>query len=238
MELYSEPDLDYEALFGNHHRGEVGVLIGNGPSLEQVPPELLTKYPTMGMNRITLMVPKFVPTYYLCIGINHFKTPEMRDTMKPLISHPTCQAAFIQRMWSWWYPWKKVIATMGTHPYYGQPMGAPSFSIKPQMCLGTSTNSAYPCLQVMFWLGFETVLLVGFDHHYPEGTKKHFYEDSEAPGFAVGSGDYTNEVWEDVSNERLAIARTVYDQYDRQILNLTEGSHCTAFEFDKPENWQ
>lgn len=234
-DIYLEPDLDHEALH-NSHKG-VGLLVATGPSLEQVPTEFLKLCPTMSMNRITLKVPEFVPDYYLSIGLTHFDTQDKRDSMKPLISHPDCKAAFIQRMWAWEYPWKKVISTMGTHPMYGEPVGSPAFSLDPRICVGTTTNSAYPCLQVMYWLGFQTVLIVGLDHRYPEGDKKHFYADGDAPGFDVGPGKYTEEQWEGIGNAGLAIAEKVYRADGRRILNLTEGSHCTAFEFDKVSNW-
>lgn len=237
-ELYSDPDLDHEKWFKDKHHGQVGLLVATGPSLEQVPLDFLKSLPSISMNRITYLVPRYVPTYYLSIGMSHFDTADKRDTMKPLISHPDCRLAFIQRMWAWWYPWEKVIGTMGTHPMYGQPVGSPAFSLDPRICLGTTTNSAYPCLQVMHWLGFETVLIVGLDHRYPEGTtKKHFYDDSEAPGFDIGPGRYTEEDWERTGNAGLLIAEMVYHENGRKILNLTEGSACTAFELDKLSNW-
>jgi hypothetical protein len=236
MNFYSEPDLDHE-VFHKAHKG-TGVLVATGPSLTDVPLDRLSEvYPTMSLNRITLKVPLFVPDYYLCIGLTHFDTQEKRDTMKPLISHPDCKAAFIQRMWAWEYPWRKVIPTMGTHPMYGQPIGSPAFSLDPRMCVGTTTNSAYPCLQVMYWLGFTTVIIVGLDHRYPEGTRQHFYDNEDAPGFDAGPGKYTEEQWELIGNKGLSIADKVYRETGRRILNLTEGSHCTAFEFDRMENW-
>jgi len=238
-ELYSDPDLDHEYWFKDIHRGQVGLLVATGPSLAQVPLDFLKSFPAMSMNRITYLVPRFVPDYYLSIGLTHFDTEDKRDTMKPLISHPDCQLAFIQRAWAWWYPWRKVVATQGTHPMYGQPVGSPAFSLDPRICLGTTTNSAYPCLQVMHWLGFETVLIVGLDHRYPEGTtEKHFYDDDEFPGFDIGPGKYTEEQWEQIGNSGLMIAEQVYHQTSRKILNLTEGSACTAFEFDKLSNWK
>jgi acetoin utilization deacetylase AcuC-like enzyme len=89
----------------------------------------------------------------------------------------------------------------------------------------------------MYWLGFQTVLIVGLDHRYPEGTKKHFYDDADAPGFDIGPGRYTEEQWERIGNDALKIAEKVYHEHGRTILNLTEKSACTAFEFDRIGNW-
>ena len=49
------------------HKGETGLIIGNGPSLKDVPIEFLHKYPTFGTNRIYLM-DGFEPTYYASVN--------------------------------------------------------------------------------------------------------------------------------------------------------------------------
>lgn len=240
LELFSEPDLDHTAMFKDRYKGQVGVMVATGPSLNNVPLAALTKkYLTMSLNRITEKTPEYVPNFYLDIGINHFDTKAKRDTMKPMISHPNCWLAFLSRYWAWDFPWRKVIGTMGAHPIYGQPAGAPVFSLDPRICVGTAPGSLYPCLQVMYWLGFETVLLVGQDHRYEKGPQKHFYRDDELPGgFEIAPGDqYTPEQWSDMANEILKIAEGVYHDNGRRILNLTEGSGCTAFELDRINNW-
>ena len=49
------------------HRGETCLIIGNGPSLNDVPLEFLHKYPSFGTNRIYLKE-GFTPTYYCSVN--------------------------------------------------------------------------------------------------------------------------------------------------------------------------
>lgn len=241
MGIHSRPDLTLAGSLFNKHRGETGLLVATGPSLEQVPLEFLKKYPSMSMNQIFLMFPRFVPNYYIRIGLTHFDTDKKRQDIIDLISHPDCKAAFISRIWAFAYPWEKVISTMGYIPEYGQPVGSPAFSFMPLIAVGTATNTVYPSLQIMYWMGFETVLIVGMDHHYDANSiKKHFYEDTDtdAKGYDISPGPaYTVEEWKERGDRVLKLADQVYKAGGRRILNLTEGSQATAFEFDKIANW-
>jgi hypothetical protein len=241
LKLYSEPDWDHEKEFYNRHAGETGLLVCTGPSLEQVPLEFLKKYPSMGVNRITLMFPKFIPTYYTCVGLGHYSTQELRDTWLPLVSHPDVKGAFLRREYSWLYPWKKVISTTRQAEIYGVPNFRSDqvvFSKSPECCYGCSTGVAYPCLQFLYWLGFQTVLIVGLDGRYPQGTtKQHFYDNSEAPGFAVGGGRYSDEFWESVANRLLGMANDVYKESGRRIINLSDPTVVTTLERGKLEDW-
>lgn len=234
--VYTMPDKDPNRFKGIHD-GETCLMVATGPSLDLVPPEFLEKYTTFSMNRITLKVPEFVPDYYLCIGLTHYDTPEKIVTMRPLVSHLKCRAAFLSRMWDFMFPWTKVITTLGATEIYGYPVGYRGFSLDPTVCLGTTTNSVYPSLQCAYWLGFKRVLIVGLDHRYPEGTKKHFYDDAEAPGFDVGPGRYTQEVWQEIGSQSFRYAREIFERGGREIINLTPGSATDAFVFDKLENW-
>ena len=50
----------------NRHKGDTALVIGNGPSLNDVPLEFLTRYKSFGTNRIYLL-DGFTPTYYVAV---------------------------------------------------------------------------------------------------------------------------------------------------------------------------
>ena len=70
--------------FKDKHKGERGIVVANGPGLENIPMDVVSRYTTLGCNRITYLLPDFAPTYYSCLGYNQMDTPEKRDTMTPL----------------------------------------------------------------------------------------------------------------------------------------------------------
>ena len=57
----------------------IGIIIGNGPSLNKVPKAFLNKYPTIGSNLIYLME-GFTPTYYTNIDISSIREDNVEHT--------------------------------------------------------------------------------------------------------------------------------------------------------------
>jgi hypothetical protein len=52
------------------HKGETCIIIGNGPSLKEIPQDFLKKYPTFGTNRIYAIkhLEGFHPVYYASVN--------------------------------------------------------------------------------------------------------------------------------------------------------------------------
>ena len=224
--------------FKDLHKGETGLLVANGPSLADVPIEFLKSYVTLGCNRITHMTPEFVPTYYACLGMNQVSKEDQRETIYPTIEHPDCKAAFINRLMIHEFPYDNVYSLLGGWAYH-LPETA-FFSLDPLNITGLHATMTFVLLQIAFYMGFDTILIVGLDHNYPEGTKRHFYDDGEFPDFEQAPGPiYENdsEVWQEHATAVLSLAQEVYIEHGRQVINLTSGSHCEVFRKEALSAW-
>ena len=224
--------------FYNLHKGEVGLIVANGPGLENIPIEFLKKYPSLGCNRITLMAPEFVPTYYSCIGFNQVDTPEKRATFDAMLGHPDCKAAFINRLFAHHFAYDNIFTIMGGR-YYGIE-NTRFFSLDPLNITGLGFTMTFVLLQIAFYMGFSKVLIVGLDHHYDEGPKKHFYTDDEVADFEVAPGPlYRNDtdLWQQGADLVFQVARKVYEDAGREIINLSIPSACEIFRKQELSRW-
>ena len=226
------------AKFHNVHKGETGIIIANGPSLSEVPIEFLRRYVTLGCNRISKMAPEFAPTYYACIGHTQLDTAEKRDTFLPMLVHDDCKAAFINRMVAHLFPFENIYSILGGR-YYGIEETR-FFSLDPMNVTGLGYSMIFVLFQIAYYMGFETILLVGLDHHYPEGEQKHFYKDSEVPEFEIAPGpvyDWDSDKWAAGANIIFSMANEAYTSHGRQIINLTSNSHCEVFRKEALSEW-
>lgn len=224
--------------FHNLHKGEAGLVVANGPSLADVPIEFLKSYVTLGCNRITAMCPEFVPTYYSCVGLNQLNDADKRETILPMLEHPDCKAAFINRLVAHLFPYDNIYSVLGG-AFYGLE-NTKVFSYEPLHITGIGGSMTFILLQIAFYMGLDPVLVVGLDHNYPKGSKKHFYDDSEFPGFEVAPGPvYGNDgdLWQAVASSMFAIAQEVYLKHGRTIINLTRDSHCEVFRKEALSAW-
>lgn len=224
--------------FKDKHAGETGIIIANGPGLNNVPVEFLKKHTSLGCNRITLMAPEFVPTYYACLGMNQIDTPEKRATFDPMLGHPDCKAAFLNRLYAHEFFYDNVFSILGGYTYGMEETRF--FSNNPLKVTGLGYTMIYVLLQIAFYMGFQTILLVGLDHHYPDGPQKHFYKDGEVPEFEVAPGplyNYDTREWRKGANIVLTMANEVYLNAGREIINLSSPSECSIFRKEKLSAW-
>jgi len=227
----------------DRHKGETGLLILNGPGLSVVPKEFLRKYTSLGCNRITLMYPDFCPTYYFGMGINQLDTPQKRGTILPVILDDRCKAAWMNRLMIHEFAFtNKCYSWLGGKVYGVTGDALRTWSKRPWFSVGLGYTMAYPILQVAFYLGFQTILIVGMDHEYPKDEKdkhRHFYKDDEryAVLFEQAPGPYTVEAWKNGADKVLAVAKTEFEKAGRKIINLSEPTKCEVFEKGKLEDW-
>ena len=230
--------IDNYEKFYNCHEGETGLVVANGPSLADVPIEFLKSYVTLGCNRITHMTPEFVPNYYSCLGLNQVNEAEKRETIYPTVEHPDCWAAFINRLVIHLIPYDNVYSILGG-AFYNM-TNTRVFSYDPLHITGLGATMTFVLLQIAFYMGMNPVLIVGLDHNYPKGTKKHFYDDSEFPDFETAPGSVyedDSEVWQKHATAMLSLAQEVYIEHDREIINLTGESQCTVFRKEAISKW-
>jgi hypothetical protein len=104
--------------------------------------------------------------------------------------------------------------------------------------MGIGGSVIYQSLQLAFWFGFDPVLIVGLDHYYPEdqSTPWHFYPNT--PEVTDLNGPLGGrEGWLKRANTAFENARMVYDDADRELLNLTPDTKCGIFQKEDMQLW-
>ena len=107
----------------------------------------------------------------------------------------------------------------------------------PDLCKGffEGYTVTFAALQVAFFMGFSTVVIVGMDHHYDytglpnephvlKGRDPNHFDPSYFTGHTWDNPDLAN------SERFYAMARTAYEAEGRRILDCTVNGACTVFE--------
>lgn len=211
----------------NKHQGETGLVIGNGPSLNEIPQDFLWEYPSFGTNKIYLM-DGFQPTYY--VAVNPLVIEQAGNTVRDI----DYDAKFITAFYT------EHLVTDAL-PLYSSVF--PSFSRTPDQWIYEGFTVTYVCLQLAFYMGFDTVLLVGCDHKYEfEGfpnavgiawgeDSNHFHPDYFSGGQKWHNPDLVN------SEKAYRMAKNVFDNAGRRIVNLTPGTALEVFEKGDWHEW-
>jgi hypothetical protein len=104
---------------------------------------------------------------------------------------------------------------------------------KPMVFGATVTFAA---LQLAFYMGFEKVILIGLDHNYkekgvPNETEKREYENDESHFHPQYFPKGVKWQLPDLLRSEIEynIARKVYEEADREILDATIGGKCEVF---------
>lgn len=219
--------------FKDTHKGETCVIVGNGPSLDSTPLEALAhNYKAFGANKIydSSAHPDFVPDFWTCID-----DLMLTDCVPYLMDHPEFDAArFVPR-------------------YIPLPN---SNSLNTEVGIGFSKDAAvkvflggtvtYVNIQLAYYMGFTTVLLVGLDHRYSKvdkdglpGTKfiaKGFDPDhfaSKSEGYFSSGKIYNRPELFAVEKHFFPIAKKMFEN----VINLTPGTAERVFDKGKFEDW-
>ena len=203
------------------------LVIGNGPSLADIPLTLLKVYPTFASNRIYLL-DGFTPTYYACV--NPLVVEQSIDEINGMI----CNEKYITAAWA-----DKIF---GAYPLYS--VGMRIFSADPLRMIYEGFTVTYVLLQLAFWKGYERVGLVGVDHNYRyQGQPNqeclatgidpnHFH-----PDYFSGGTIWNNPDLEE-SERSYTLAKKAYNDSGRKIINLTPGSKLDIFDREDWRAWQ
>ncbi len=216
--------------FHNIHPKATCLVVGNGPSLDNVDlVEIQTRFPkltTFGSNQIYRK--PFTPTYYSMID------KEMIEACLPLPESFNPKESFIRAE----YAFK-------ANPIY--PIVENGFSLDINNFVVMGGTVTYVLLQIAYYMGFETVLLVGVDHSYE--TQKltghkfvagkqdpdHFTCADGQPYFETGKTFNAPELQN--TTRMYAIAKEVFDKSKRRIINLTPNTKLDVFQKDTWSNW-
>lgn len=205
-------------------KGERCFIIGNGPSLRNTDMSRLRDEATIGMNRIYLMFPElgFQTSYYL--SINDLVIEQCAEDI---------QALKIPRFVSWrshrWLTPENDLYFLYT-TYTG-----PRFAKNAAARLWEGATVTYAALQVAFFLGFETVILIGVDHNFTTQGKPNTT--------VVSQGDDPNHFspayfgkgfrWQlpdlETSETAYRMAREAYEKAGRKVLDATVDGKLKVF---------
>lgn len=191
------------------------LVVGNGPSLKDIPNEFLSKHFTFGSNRCYL---KYKPDIYACVNklvITQFGR-ELRGLSCP----------------------KYVMAGFTSFVTGSMPLNLKhklSFSKEPMEWICAGHTVTYVLLQLAYWMGYEEVGLIGVDHRFvfngnpnqeltaqgadPNHFDPNYFSDGKkwnAPDLAASYAAY-------------ALAKAEYEKDGRSIVNLTPGSALDLF---------
>lgn len=214
--------------FENIHKKQTCIICGNGPTLKNMPRELLKRYPTFGTNRVYLL-PGFTPTYY--VAVNPLVIKQSMDEINKM----KCRAKFLRAEYAKQtkdaYPLRRIVA--------------PIFSKDIVDGIYEGYTVTFTCLQIAYYMGFTTALLVGVKHSYkhPPETRPNQEIISEGPDPNHFSPDYFGKGvrWHaaDLERSRLAyiLAKIAYEADGRRIINLTPGTCLDVFEKDDYRKW-
>ena len=208
------------------------MLVANGPSLEYVKTDIFEKYPTMGMNRIYKPINEYQlwPDYYCLIGRDQVDTADKRAVYNEVISR--AKAAFVNR--DFVHHWEGNIYGILSHGVDGTYQGK-AFSYDPLKRIALGFTNAYPCMQIMYWMGFKTVLLVGLDNDYgADPEKRHYFPDTEEESCEPHGG---RERTMEGSNYVFHLARQAFEADGRRLIQLTKTGKTPSLEKGRLEDW-
>ena len=206
------------------HRGKRCFIIGNGPSLNQLDLTLLKNEYTFGMNRIYMAFPEmgFKTSYYVC----------MNDLVVEQCASDI-QKMDIPRFLSWRA--RKWVNLDNDLQFIYTTYTGPGFSDDITGRVWESATVTYISLQLAYYMGFDTVYLIGVDHNFitrgtPNSTvvsqgndPNHFNPGYFGKGFRWQLPDL------ETSEIGYRMAKEAFQLDGRQVLDATLGGKLTVF---------
>lgn len=209
----------------NRHSGETCVIIGNGPSLNETPLELLRDTPTFGLNRIYLMYDKlgFQATYHVVVNAHvvEQRSSDFVSLEAPLFTTWKNRGNLRSR--------RRETGFLSTTP-------VPSFAenvLTDRIWEGATVT--YVAMQMAYHMGFSRVLLVGVDHRFVDQGPAHQLVESRGPDLNHFDPNYFGPgfKWQlpDLQTSEIAYAlgRDAFLADGRQVVDCTVGGALEVF---------
>jgi hypothetical protein len=217
--------MNWENVFADKHAGETCIIVGNGPSLRDVPLSFLGKYPSFGTNRIYLL-DGFTSTYYCSVN------PLVIEQSADEINAYGAKAKFIAE--------SRASLIRDCYPLFSIP--SRTFSYNPAAYIYEGFTVTYVCMQLAFHMGFKTALLVGVDHSFKldgvpnqettwQGDDPNHFSPDYFRGARWNNPDLAN------SEQAYQMADKAFKDAGRQIINLTKGSKLEVFKKGDLKKW-
>ena len=207
-------------------RGETVLVVGNGPSLNSTPLDDFAAVPSIGMNKIDLIYPRTTWRPELVVCVNSIVAKQNQDAFA---------ASDIPVFLAW--KARSMLRSENRHRcHYFNLTSSNHFATNAIEGFGSSATVTYIALQMAYWMGAETVILVGVDHSFkfqgPKGSyqkrsgddENHFDPNYFKAGTVWGTPDL------DQSEVDYGLARQAFEAAGRQVLDATVGGQLQVFE--------
>lgn len=209
----------------NRHHGETAILVANGPSLNRMDLSPLRHATVIGMNKIFLGFKRFhfYPRYY--VAVNAKVIEQSVEQIKAL----NC-VKFISKRSGDLIPENALTYHIDTQ----NPAARFCHDITQGVHEGWTVT--YAALQVAYFLGFKTVIIIGMDHHFDYNGAPNEAHVLDGPDPNHFSPDYFGhgQTWDNPdlahSEESYRIARAEFEKDGRRIIDATLDGACTIFE--------
>lgn len=221
----------------NCYEGSPLIVMGNGPSLKDVPVTLLTKYPTMGCNSIYTNphFTEFPVDWYVIEGLGHLKTDLERRARMPYVEQvgKNKGATLVNRRMVQYFQHLPEVYAIDYITSDGRK--ADNFMFDPFDVYGTGHCVTFCMLQFAYYLTEGPILLVGLDHKFI-GDDWHFFKDEETPQFeSMPIAEYAR--FRQRVDPKFTQVASVFDGTGRDIYNLTPDSAAEMFPLGEYEEW-
>lgn len=212
----------------NRHFGETCVLVANGPSLNDMDLSFLSRYTCIGLNKIFLGFSKFrfYPKYH--VTVNPTVIEQAHEQLTELTS-------------------VKFIGNRGLTEEVSLAENALTYILntktpKHRFCKDLNDGCreggtvTYAALQIAFHLGFTKVIIIGMDHNFAydgEPNESRVMQGADSNHFIDNYFGY-GQKWDnpdlEKSEESYRIARKVFENEGRVIIDATLNGKCTIFD--------
>ncbi len=214
---------------------KIGVLICNGPSLQDVPVEWLNEHVTLASNSFYAKK-GLIPYYWFLEGRGHLKKKSERLARARYMHIPTIVlinseyahadefGPFQDRIIPITY-WRNGRKIQRFQPQPGSHGGH-----------GTANSVTYAMFQYAYQMELDPLLIVGMDMKFSADGHWHFYDQEEVPEFH--EMEYQRFLkWRVRAENSYQECADYFAAHGRTVLNLTPDTACNAFEKGTLEEW-
>jgi hypothetical protein len=201
------------------------VIIGNGPSLNEMDLSVLHDVPTFGLNRGYLLFPRIGgPTSYL-VSANRYV---LEQSMAEMLAGPG------PKFFNWRH--RHLVPEGRDDVIYFDTVRNPGFSKDvPGRGVWEGATVTFVAMQLAYYLGYREVILIGVDHSFTTAGPAHKLVTSEGadPNHFDPSYFGAGYRWQlpDLERSELAyrLAKAAFEAAGGEILDATVGGKLTVF---------
>lgn len=239
-ELFARmPDVEKLERFRDRHVGERCVIVGNGPSLNEMDLSLLENEHTIAVNGIFYKTTEsgFRPEYYVVED-----SSVMKENIDAIIAYEVPYKFFPTHYQSL-HPADENVAffrmNRGFYEQSGPNYCIPRFSTDFARRAFCGQSVTYINLQLAYFMGFSDVYLIGMDfsYHIPDSAIRDgdlITSTEDDPNHFNGAYFGAGKTWKDPKLDRVLqnykSAKRMYEADGRRILNATAGGKLELFE--------